>query len=71
MASLNDEVHLLQRATPSRQGKKAVLYNTQKQTQGVYNICKQKNMFLIKEQDKAPETNINETKTSSLHDKEF
>ena len=32
---------------------------------------KQRNMFQTKEQDKSPETNLNETEVSDLPDREF
>ena len=53
-----------------RQGVKAALPNTQKQTQGGCQI-EETNMAQMKEHNKTPEKELNEMKITNLSDAEF
>ena len=54
-----------------RQGVKAALPNTQKQTQGGCQIVEKRNMAQMKEQNKTPEKELNESEITNLSDAEF
>ena len=54
-----------------RQGVKAALPNTQKKTQGSHQIEETKNVAQMKEQNKAPEKQLNKMEIANLSDAEF
>ena len=54
-----------------RQGAKAALPNTQKQTQGGFHIEEQRNMAQMKQGKKAPEKELKKSKITNLSDAEF
>ena len=56
---------------PPRQGVKAALPNTQKQTQGGCKLRRQRNMAQMKEENKTPEKELNKTEITNLSDAEF
>ena len=60
-----DNVHLLHKTSLSRLGEAAALSNVHKPIQRAKEHKEQENMHQIKEKDKSPETDLNETDYST------